>query len=118
MKMLPTIGKYLLVVPLAIFGLGHLANANAMTGMVPSFLPGGVFWVYLTGVCILAGVIGILIGKKAKLAAQLFGLMVVLFAVLVHLPGLMSGNEMSMPMVIKDLSIGGGLWFLSGHLKD
>ena len=118
MKMLPTIGKYLLVVPLAVFGFGHLANANSMTGLVPSFIPGGVFWVYLTGVCILAGVIGILIGKKAKMAAQLLGLMIVLFALLIHLPSLMGGNEMSMAMVVKDLSIGGGLWYLSEHLSD
>lgn len=116
MKSLPTIGKYLLVVPMLGFAIGHFTKAKAMAGMVP--IPGGEIWVYLTGVFILAGVIGILINKKAKLAAQLFGLMVLLFALLIWLPSLMGGNEQAMGTLIKDLSIAGGFWYLSKDLSN
>ena len=116
MNMLPTIGKYLLVVPLIGFVFGHFMNAKAMAGMVP--IPGGEIWVYITGVCLLAGVIGILIGKKAKLAAQLMGLMILIFALTIWLPNFVGGDQMAMGTLIKDLSIAGGFWYLSGHLSD
>ena len=41
------IGKYLFAIPMVIFGLFHFLNASAMAGMVP--IPGGEFWIYLTG---------------------------------------------------------------------
>ena len=41
-------GKYLLAIPMAIFGLFHFISGPAMAGMVPSAVPGGVLWFYLT----------------------------------------------------------------------
>jgi putative oxidoreductase len=43
-------GKYLLAIPMAIFGLFHFISGPAMAGMVPEVIPGGVLWVYLTGI--------------------------------------------------------------------
>ena len=118
MNNLPKIGKYMLIVPMAVFGLFHFMNGPGMAGMVPSFLPGGVFWVYLTGAALIAAAVGIIIGKKAKLAAQLLGLMLLLFAVLIHLPAVAGGDQMSMGSLLKDIGLAGGVWFLSGHLSD
>lgn len=118
MNNLPAVGKYLYAIPMAIFGLFHFMNASSMGGMVPSFIPGGVFWVYLTGAALLAAAVAILIGKKAKMATQLLGLMLFLFALLVHLVSVMKGNEMSMPSMLKDIALAGGAWFMSGHLSD
>lgn len=89
-----------------------------MAGMVPSFLPGSVFWVYLTGTALLAAGISIIIGKKAQLAAQLLGLMLILFAIMVHLPGALDGNQMSTASFLKDVALGGGAWILSAQLKN
>lgn len=93
-------------------------GAQSMAGMVPSFLPGGVFWVYLTGIALLAAGIGIIIGKKAQLAAQLLGLMLVLFALLIHLPGALAGDQMSTASFLKDIALAGGIWVLSTQLKN
>ncbi len=50
MNILTTSGARLLyAIPMALFGILHFMNASDMAGMVPSFIPGGVFWVYLTG---------------------------------------------------------------------
>ena len=38
-------GKYLLAIPMAIFGLFHFISGPAMAGMVPAAIPGGVLWV-------------------------------------------------------------------------
>ncbi len=118
MKNLGTIGKFLYALPLLGFGFGHLANANAMSGMVPSFIPGGVFWVYLTGVALILAVVAIVINKKAKLATMLLGIMLLIFALTIHLPGMLGGNEMSMPSLLKDLSLAGAAFMLSATSKD
>ncbi len=118
MNNLPVAGKYMFAIPMAVFGIFHLMNANGMSGMVPSFIPGGVIWVYLTGVALIAAAVAIIIGKRAKMATQLLGLMLLLFAILVHLVAVTNGNDSSMPSLLKDLALAGGAWYMSGHLSD
>ena len=55
------IGKYLYAIPMVIFGLFHFLNASAMAGMVP--IPGGVFWIYLTGLSLIWAGVSIIIQK-------------------------------------------------------
>lgn len=44
MNILTTSGARLLyAIPMALFGILHFMNASDMAGMVPSFIPGGVF---------------------------------------------------------------------------
>lgn len=118
MNNLPAIGKFMYAIPMVVFGLFHFMNANSMGGMVPSFIPGGVIWVYLTGAALIAAAVAIIIGKKAKLATQLLGLMLLLFALLVHLVSVTNGNDMSMPSLLKDIALAGGAWYMSGQLSD
>lgn len=115
---LASIGRYLFLIPMAIFGLFHFMGANDMAGMVPSWLPGGVFWVYLTGVALILAVVAVFIKKKAKLAMMLLGAMLMIFVLLLHLPAVMGGNEMSMPMLLKDVALAGGAWIISGQVED
>ncbi len=112
------LGRYLYALPMAIFGLFHFMNANDMAGMVS--LPGGVFWVYLTGAGLLAAAISILIGKWDKLGTALLGLMLIIFALSIHLKGVMdSGGEdaTSMAMMLKDLALAGAAWMYSGSMS-
>ena len=120
MKNLPLglIGRILFVLPLAGFGLGHFANAGQMAGMVPSYLPAPTIFVYLTGAALLAAAVSIIIQKKAKLGTFLLGIMLLLFALMLHLPGMIGGNEVSMAMFMKDLGMAGGAFFMSSVFKD
>lgn len=118
MKSLGFIGKLMYAGPMAMFGIFHLTDANGMTGAVPDFLPAPIFFVYLTGLALLLAAVAIIIGKKAKLATQLLGLMLALFAVLIHLPGFLNQDAVSSGMFLKDIALAGGAWFMSGHLSD
>ncbi|MEP0985186.1 DoxX family protein [Ekhidna sp.] len=118
MKSLGFLGKLMYAGPMAMFGIFHLMGADDMKGMVPDFLPAPVFFVYLTGIALLLAAVAIIIGKKAKLAAQLLGLMLALFAVLIHLSGFMSQDPISSSMFLKDIALAGGAWFMSAHLSD
>lgn len=115
------LGKYLFAIPMLMFGIGHLTNANAMAGMVP--IPGGAFWIYLTGAALIAAAVSIAIGKMDKLATALLGLMLIIFALSIHLPGMMGSEGMeqqaSMGNMMKDLALGGAAWFYATNVaKD
>ena len=109
-----TVSRYLFAIPFIIFGIFHFMNAGGMAGMVPGWLPGGVFWVYLTGLALIVAPISLFIGKKDQLAMLLLALMLVIFALLVHLPG----GQSSMPNLLKDLSLAGAALTWAGLAKD
>ena len=110
------IGRILFAIPMLLFGVFHFGNADGMAGMVP--IPGGVIWVYLTGLALIAAAVAIVINKKMKLATMLLGIMLLLFALTIHLPGVIGGSESSMPMLLKDLGLAGGALFMSGNSSD
>ncbi|MCH2450083.1 MAG: hypothetical protein MK198_08040 [Gracilimonas sp.] len=113
--MIANIGRYMYALPFAIFGLLHFMNANAMSGMVP--IPGGVFWVYLTGVALIGAATAIIIQQKVSIVALLLGIMLLIFVLSIHLPGVISGGEgmqASMSNMLKDLALSGTAFFISG----
>ena len=117
MNMLSKVGKYLYALPMGIFGLFHFMNGSQMAGMVP--IPGGVFWVYLTGAALLAACVSILIGTKARLACTLLGIMLLIFALTIHLPAVMGdGGQSAMTMLLKDTALAGGAWILAGRFGE
>lgn len=83
-----------------------------MAGMVP--IPGGVIWVYLTGVALIAAAVAILIDKKAKLASFLLAVLLLVFVLTIHLKGAMGGDQMAMASLLKDLAIAGGALVFAG----
>lgn len=118
MKNIKSIGRYLFTVPFAIFGLMHLGSANDMAGLVPSWLPGGVFWVYLTGLALVAAAVSFVIQKHTRLAGLLTAVLMLVFVSTVHLPGLIGGNMMAMGGVLKDLGLAGGALLLASNYKQ
>ena len=115
-------GKYIFTIPLIVFGVSHFTKADMMAGMVP--VPGGVFWVYFTGVAMLAAAVAIITNVKGlgSLAAFLTGVLILIYVFTIHLPGVINAkDEMSrmMPMMamLKDLSMVGGAWAIARLMK-
>lgn len=80
--------------------------------------PGGVLWVYLTGAVNVLAAVSFLTGKKVKLAGQLTALMVLVFILTIHLPGVMNAaddmaRQIAMTMLLKDLGLMGGALLLA-----
>lgn len=121
MNNLDKIGKIVFALPFGVFGLMHFMAGDAMAGMVPSFLPGGVFWVYLAGAALLAACISLLIGKMTKMASLLLAALMLIFVLTIHLPGVMAGGDaaqMSMSGLLKDLALAGAALFISSKSTD
>ena len=117
-----SLGRWIFPVPFAVFGLINLMNAQGMARVVPAYLPVPIAWVYFTGACLIAGAISMYIGKYDKLAATLIAVFLVILVLAIHLPGAMSGTEMSrtsMSMVWKDLGLAAGAMLFAQHVaKD
>ena len=111
-----TLGKILFAIPFGIFGIFHFMNADGMKGMVP--FPPQLVWIYLTGAALIAASVSILINKKAKLSSLLLGVMLLVFALSIHLPSVIGGDQMSMPNLLKDLALSGAAFLYSGNAKD
>lgn len=114
-------GRYIYAIPFAVFGLFHFMNANAMAGMVP--IPGGVFWVYLTGLAFLAACVSFIIEKKVRLAGTLLGILLLIFVLTIHVPGIIGAetdqqSQMSMTNLLKDLVISGGAFYIAGTYTE
>ncbi|HEY5039587.1 MAG TPA: DoxX family protein, partial [bacterium] len=61
-KLTGMLGRVMYAFPFLGFGAGHLMNAGQMGGMVPAFIPGGIFWIYFTGVAMILAALAIITG--------------------------------------------------------
>lgn len=112
------IGKYVFATVMLIFGVLHLLNTDAMGGMVPSYFPGAVFWVYVTGLAHIAFALAIYTGRYAKLACQLMALMLLIFALTIHLPAAMGGDMAAPGQFLKDLGLAAGALLLGNAYNE
>jgi uncharacterized membrane protein len=96
--------------------VNHFIYANMMTGMVSAYVPGGIFWVYFTGAALIAAAVSMVTKIQGKLAMYLLAVLLLVFIVTIHVPGL--GNPqmkmMSMMALLKDLGLLGGVLLLAG----
>ncbi len=111
-----TISKYVFAVPFLIFGIMHLMFIEGMKGLVPSYMPFPEFWVALTGLAFIGASISIIIGIWDYWASFLLGLMVLIFALFIHLVNVMGGDQASMANLLKDLIITGAAWTYTGFV--
>lgn len=71
-------------------GIQHFVYADFVAGLVPAWIPGARYWVYFTGIALIAGGVGILVPKTSRLAATMVGIMILLWVVLLHIPRAMA----------------------------
>jgi len=114
------ISRYLFALPFIGFSLFHFMGADNMAGMVP--IPGGAFWVYITGLAMLAAAVSIIIGKMDYWAGIGLGVLLLLYALTIHLPGVLNpademAGQASMGNMLKDLGLAGAAFFVAGHGK-
>ncbi|MEO6882958.1 MAG: DoxX family protein [Bacteroidia bacterium] len=122
MKNLKRIGTIIFALPFGIFGISHLMMANNMKGMIPSYIPGGIFWIYLTGIAMLAACIALIINKKVKLTGLLLAAYLLVMILTMHLPMLTNPNpqmaQMAVMETLKDLALLGASLLIAGTASE
>jgi uncharacterized membrane protein YphA (DoxX/SURF4 family) len=115
-------GILLYSIVIAVFGVNHFMNAKSMTAVVPSFMPGGIIWVYITGAALVLAAIAFIIGKYITLAGWLLALMFLIIILTIHLPGMLNATDetaktMSMVNILKDAGLVAGALMIAGSGK-
>lgn len=80
------VGRWCLGLFMTLCGIQHFIHSVFVASLVPEWIPGPYFWTYFTGVALIAGGLGLLIPKTARLAALLSGFMVFAWVLMLHLP--------------------------------
>lgn len=107
---LRTIGKWLFILPYAVFGLLHFGPLEFSLPYIPTYLPFPALWVYGTGLCLIAFTISTAIKKWDGLAAVLLGVMLLLFVLMVHIPKALEGDFVQFIGIFRDTGMAGAAW--------
>jgi uncharacterized membrane protein len=102
------------------FGLGHFTNIPGTAAMIPTWLPfGGAFWTVLTGIAFLLAGLALIAGIVEVLAARLFGLMLLVFSVVVLPPRILASPHAHLPWGSNayNLTAVAAAWILSAWLE-
>jgi len=80
---------------LAYCGALHFPYARYVAGLIPPWIPGHMFWTYFAAIALIAGGIGVLVPRTARVAATLSGIMLFSWVFLVHIPLAISTHTVS-----------------------
>ena len=104
-------------VPLAIFGGLHLAAAEFLMSMVPSYMPWRLFWAYFFGFALLAASLSIATKIQVRWSGLLFGIAMFSFVVMMDIPGALANprDRFGWTLSIREMAFGAGGWILAGN---
>jgi uncharacterized membrane protein len=103
-------------VPLAVFGALHLADVNFVLPLVPSYMPGRLFWAYFVGFALLAAALSIAAKIQVRWSGLLFGIMMLAFVAMLIIPGVLAHpkDRFAWTFIFRESSFAGGGWMLAG----
>jgi uncharacterized membrane protein len=113
------LGPLLFAVSAVVFGIDHFLVLDVIAGLVPAWIPWGMFWAYFTGAGFIAAGVSIATGRMAYWGAAALGLMFLLWFLLLHAPRIMSfprshnPDEWSSAFIA--LGMCGGSWIAAWH---
>jgi uncharacterized membrane protein len=111
-----TLGPLFFALPMAVFAAQHFTEAKAVATLVPSWIPGHLFWTYFVGTALVAASASIALKKQARLAAILLAVMLILFVLLLHVPSIMTDpkNVIAWAIALRDVAFSAGALAFAG----
>lgn len=95
------IGEIFLGVTLVLFGIDHFLYAEFVRTLVPTWIPGDLFWTYFAAIALIGSGISFCLGIKKRLVGILFGCMLFIWLIVLHIPRAINhppgdnGNELT-----------------------
>ncbi len=101
--------------PLAVFGAEHLSGARFIMLTVPAYMPWRLFWAYFVGFALIAAALSIATRIGVLWSGLLFGIMMTLFVLMIHLPEALGshGNRLPWTIVFREMSFAAGGWLIA-----
>ncbi|WP_183561999.1 hypothetical protein [Mucilaginibacter sp. SP1R1] len=115
-KIIPA-GRFFFAITMIAFGAEHFIYAPFVEMLVPGWMPGHIFWTYFAGVALIAAGGAIVLHVQLRLAANLLGIMIFLWLIMLHIPRAIadphSGNGNEWTSVFEALGFSGTAFLLA-----
>jgi uncharacterized membrane protein len=116
------IAIYILAAVMFYFGIRHLLYPDVLVVTVPDFLPGGKFWVYLTGVAFILAALSLFINVWVRTAAYLLALLLFVIVLTIHLPNYIETadkayQQMALTNLLKDAALAAFALYIASNAR-
>ena len=115
------LGPMSLAIAMAIFGADHLVAAPFVAKIVPSWIPGHLFWAYFVGFALIAAALSLAANMRPRLSAALLGIMIFIFVLTIHIPSCFATpyDKTRFTVVLRDSALASGaLAFAASRSED
>ena len=111
-------GPLFYAAPIAAFGTEHFTVTEAITSIIPDWIPWHQFWAYFVGACFIAAALSLVTKIQARLSASLLALTFFLFVVLMDAPAWLQNprDRFGLTLALRELSFSGGALALTASL--
>ena len=112
------LGPLFYATALAIFASEHLLAARSLVAVVPQWMPGCLFWVYVVGAAWLAAAISFIAWQEVRWSAPLVVLLFLIIVATIDIPGVFANwhDRFSWILTARELSFAGGAMVLTGSV--
>jgi uncharacterized membrane protein len=112
------LGPVFEAVALGIFAAEHFLAAGALSGIVPRWLPGALFWTYFVGAALLAAAISFIAWRCVRWSASLLALLFLIIVATIDLPNLPTHahERLFWTLTVRETAFAGGAMVLAGSL--
>src|SRR6266498_3992570 len=119
---LSRIAIFLLGVVLIVFGIEHFVHPSSMLIYVPSWIPGGIMWVYIVGAACILVAVSFIINRMVKVTAYLLALLLFCFVFGVHLPNYLHTadteyRQLAFLNVLKDTALAAFALYIASNAR-
>jgi uncharacterized membrane protein YphA (DoxX/SURF4 family) len=113
------IGRLCFGVGLLGCGASHFVYAEFAAQMIPEWMPGRMFWTYLTGVGHVAAGLSLLSGLLLRVSTVLLCFMLACFVLLLHVPRvIVEPSRFEWTMLIVAVLFNGAAWVMAGVVRS
>ena len=110
------LGPVFEAVALAIFAAEHFLLASALSGIVPRWLPGPLFWTYFVGAALLAAALSLIAWRYVRWSASLLVVLFLVIVATIDLPNLPKHihERLFWTLTMRETAFAGGAMVLAG----
>lgn len=104
------IAIWLLAIVMLVFGIYHFRRPENLLIYVPTYLPGGIVWVYFVGIAFILAALSFIANRFVAIAGYLLAVLLLTFVVLVHWPNYSEAGDPEMKQLalvnlLKDMAL-------------
>jgi len=116
------IAIFILALVMLVFGLQHFLHPYDLLVKVPTFLPGGIIWVYVVGVSFMLTAIAFMTNKLVRVAAYLLAALLFTFVLCIHLPNYLNTADpeyarASLTNLLKDSALAAFALYIASNAR-